>query len=296
MLQASTPCAPLSSLLGNPQPEVLVASLAAILIAGAVILGVIFVARTIAHWGRDSPVPGSPPTWIGHDLVETADCVQSLIDKMRQDHGLEPLERHPAVEELALQHAHDMAERKFFGPVDPDGADLAARLVRLHPTLVAALSEWEGEGQPAHAADALELADSLLSGSPGEGAQLSELARLEPLNAMGIGVAGSAQRATVCVVFAHHWATLVRDRPTSEREGSWAVAAELVAGTQVEQLSAALLPDGVTPLGQVPAEPFSGDGWEETWVCVYVKAVDNLDAARVEWYRGSVKAVALPLP
>jgi hypothetical protein len=281
---------------GSPSPEVLVASLTAVLIAGAVVLGVMFLARTVAGWGKDSPVPGSAPAWIGHDLVEAADCVQILIDRIRQEHGLEPLERHPAIEEMALQHAHDMAVREFFGPIDPDGVDLDARLVRLHPTMVVSLSQWQGEGRTVHAADASELASSLLSGSIGEGKALQDLARVESLNAMGIGVAGSAQRATVCIVFAHHWATLLRDRPSTDREGTWAVAAALVPGTKVEQLSAALLPDGVTPMGQVPAEPFSHDGWEETWVCVYVKAVDNLDAARVQWYRGSVQAVALPLP
>jgi hypothetical protein len=267
-----------------------------VLVASLITLGIILIARTVARWGTDSSVPKSSPLWVGPDLVETTECARTLIDRMRQENGLRTLDRHPAVDELAQHHAHDMAERGFCDPIDPDGAGLEDRLVRLHPTMVGVLSEWERVALELRLDQPSELAESLLAGSPNEEQALAELALGEPLNCMGISVAESGSRVSICIVFAHHWATLIPDRPHLERPGTWPISAELIEGTTVEQLSAVLLPDGITPTGQVRAESFSAGEWEDTRVCAYVREGGNMDAARLQWYRLSAGAVPLPLP
>jgi len=270
--------------------------LVVVLCACAAAIAIIFIARIVARWGKANPVPELRPLWLGPDLVETTECARTLIDELREKHGLEPLERHPAVDELAQHHAYDMAERGFCGPVDPEGVDLEERLVRLHPTMVGALSEWQRETRELPSNQPAELAQSLLTGSPSEEKALAALVLAEGLNCMGIAVAGSAERATLCIVFAHHWATLVPDRPHLEREGTWPVTVELIEGTTIEQLSAALVADGRTAMAQVRAERFSIDEWEDERACVYLNACDDMEAMRVQWYRLSVGAVPLPLP
>ncbi len=266
------------------------------LAAGFITLAIIVVARAIAHWGQASPVPESSPSWIGPDPSDTAACIRDLIDQLRGDHGLEALATDPIFDELARYHAHDMVVRGFCGPTDPDGIGLDARLVRLHPTVIASLSEWDREVSGLAAADPKELADLLLSGPSSQGAAINDRALAEEANFLGIGVGVAKGRATVCILVAHHWASLLPDRPHTERQGTWPVVAKLVEGTSVNQLEASLLDKVGREIGRAAAERVDTDEWEQGRVCVYLPTPTYPEGGQVQWRRLRATAVALPLP
>ena len=233
---------------------------------------------------------------MGPDLIEPSELVREKVLILLQQAGHRNVERHPASDELAGHHSHAMAARNFCSPIDPEGEGPTERLQRLHPHMVMTLLEWNRSMDSLHTEDPQHLAELLLGGPDANAQELSELISSQDCNLLGVGISGSASRAWLCIVLGHHWATMTSDRPQIERAGTQPIAAELVDGTRREQLSAALLPDANLTLSAVPAEPFSKDEWSDDRICVYLSAIEETEAVRIQWYRDGSKAVPVSLP
>jgi len=50
------------------------------------------------------------------------------VNRARAEKGLPPLQRAPQLQEVARRHSEDMASRRFFGHLNPDGQDVVDRL------------------------------------------------------------------------------------------------------------------------------------------------------------------------
>lgn len=60
-------------------------------------------------------------------LVAAPAAAWEPLNTYREGQGLAPLERAPALEEMAARHASDMAEKGYFAHVSPDGRGLTER-------------------------------------------------------------------------------------------------------------------------------------------------------------------------
>lgn len=57
-----------------------------------------------------------------------AQQVRQMLNGVRAEHGLAPVEASPRLESAAMAHAMDMAENGFFGHDGSDGSDVDARV------------------------------------------------------------------------------------------------------------------------------------------------------------------------
>jgi len=260
------------------------------------LLAIVVTVRLFKRSKAGITAPQHRPLWMGPDLIETSELVREKVLTLLQQAGHRNIERHPASDELAGHHSHAMAERNFCSSTDPEGEGPTERLQRLHPRMVMTVLEWNHSMDSLHAENPQHLADLLLGGPDANAQELSELISSQTCNLLGVGISGSASRAWVCIVLGHHWATMTSDRPQIEREGTRPVAAELVAGTRREQLSAALLPEANLTLSAVPAEPFSHDEWSDDRICVYPSEIEETATARIQWYRDGIEAIPVLLP
>jgi len=62
------------------------------------------------------------------DAVEVETQVVERINDHRRENGLDPLQRHPAIHEVATAHSQDMHDRNFNGHTNPDGETPKDRL------------------------------------------------------------------------------------------------------------------------------------------------------------------------
>jgi uncharacterized protein YkwD len=111
-----------------------------------------------------------------------------LINAQRTRHGDQPLTENVELDRAAVLHSLDMAKRKYFEHVDPDGLGHAARIMRqgYPPLLVGENLGWAelGKSTPAHMVE-------LWMESPGHRANI-----LEPrYREIGIGMAYQAPEA-----------------------------------------------------------------------------------------------------
>jgi uncharacterized protein YkwD len=142
-----------------------------------------------AHAAAPKPdVDGCAGSWLrpdpGNGAVVRA-ATLCLINAQRARYGDQPLTENAMLERAALQHSLDMAKRKYFEHVDPDGVHPEARIVRqgYPPILVGENLAWAelDKSTPAHIV-------SLWMQSPGHRANI-----LEPrYRDIGIGMAYKA--------------------------------------------------------------------------------------------------------
>lgn len=59
-----------------------------------------------------------------------SDALERFLDNARKKAGVPPLERDHRLDAIALAHSEDMAKRRFFGHVSPQGGGLKSRLKR----------------------------------------------------------------------------------------------------------------------------------------------------------------------
>jgi uncharacterized protein YkwD len=130
---------------------------------------------------------------------DIAERVFELTNKYRQEHGLAPLKRHPALEDAARQHARDMLRRNFFSHRNPDGADLRDRLPDSRSIRVAGENLWRVDGW--RGGDDREAAARIIKAWKGSAAHRKNL--LNPaFTHMGVGAAQSGQSIRAGQVFA----------------------------------------------------------------------------------------------
>jgi hypothetical protein len=67
----------------------------------------------------------------GIDPVEVENQVVQRINDHRRANGLDPLERHPEIHEVATAHSQDMHDRNFNGHTNPDGETPKDRLAHI---------------------------------------------------------------------------------------------------------------------------------------------------------------------
>lgn len=186
---------------------------------GAVVIAVLLFSRLEG--------PGRAPAWLGPSVQQIEATVRAALDRRREL----PLQAHPATVELARHHAFDMAMRGFDGAEDPEEVGLAGRRLRLHPSFVGHLRQWQGLIGVGGPGDPAGLAADLL-------ASLGDLAALDQVdwNVLGVGVAAERGRLACCVVAGSWWATLedkvVGDLPAT----GWVVEGVLEGGTRVDEL------------------------------------------------------------
>ncbi|GIV58727.1 MAG: hypothetical protein KatS3mg042_1640 [Rhodothermaceae bacterium] len=86
----------------------------------------------------------APPAW-PPEAVATAPPfdaaalerrIHDLVNEVRDRHGLAPLAWSPSLWPVARAHSEDMARRRYFAHVNPDGEDAAARALRHGVALV----------------------------------------------------------------------------------------------------------------------------------------------------------------
>lgn len=83
---------------------------------------------------------------------ETELEIHRLVNIERQKHGLKTLSYDDALASIARNHSEDMAQRKFFSHVNPDGDDPTARghKVGYNCQVVQGDVHWEGIGENVH--------------------------------------------------------------------------------------------------------------------------------------------------
>ncbi len=265
-------------------------------------LSILFIAALCRQWlgkakaARKNSAPTQRPLWMGPDLIETTEAIRKAIFRRLQEAGQTVPERSMVSDELAQHHAHAMAAGGFCSSTDPEGESLDGRLRRLHPNFVGTLAEWNRALGGAGSHNSGSLAENLLNGPGADGRSLFEAMAKAPFNLLGLGLAGNSQRVILCVILADHWATQLDVPPLLEREGCWAVTAELAAGTTASELCAALVTaDGVVGNSSPPAVTM-GDGKQQQRICAYPERITDLSNTSVQWSRGSVAAIRIPLP
>ena len=100
-----------------------------------------------------------------------------LINKERQQRGLQPLKADPELTAVARAHSRDMFQRGYFAHVDPDGKDPFDRIKAAHVSFLTA-------GENLALAPTLQLAHTGLMNSPGHRANILHPA----FGRVGIGI------------------------------------------------------------------------------------------------------------
>jgi uncharacterized protein YkwD len=79
---------------------------------------------------QPAPVPPAPQVVIADSNFQPAveQAALEMINQSRRQHGLPSLSMDESLRSAARAHSRDMAQRKFFAHVDPDGRGLAERL------------------------------------------------------------------------------------------------------------------------------------------------------------------------
>lgn len=73
----------------------------------------------VRHAGSDLVNPTKPADDLDIERIEK--LIMVLVDEIRVDHGLEPLEEHPGISDAAQGHSDHMVEADFYDHVAPDG-------------------------------------------------------------------------------------------------------------------------------------------------------------------------------
>ncbi len=100
----------------------------------------------ISGSGGVIPIGGTPDAGDSPDPVDTdplpgdsrEEQVLVLVNQVRAEYGLDPVEWHDGAAAVALAHSKDMEDRNFFDHVNPDGQDPGDRLAEAN----VALSAW----------------------------------------------------------------------------------------------------------------------------------------------------------
>lgn len=85
------------------------------------------------HWPQ---LPSVSP-----DLQRTARWIFVLSNRERAHRSLRVVERHFRLDQVAAYHSEDMAERSYFGHLDPEGNSPQDRMLRLCPELIGGCRE-----------------------------------------------------------------------------------------------------------------------------------------------------------
>ena len=133
-------------------------------------------------------------------LEEVEQLLFDHVNAERVREGLNPLLREPILVEIARSHTLDMLEREFFDHENPDGQGPAARVGRLHRTLVGEVSENVWTEIRSEAIDPAAMAKNIMEGlmnSPGHRRNILTPA----LTHLGLGVYSSSGLAVMTTEF-----------------------------------------------------------------------------------------------
>ena len=137
-----------------------------------------------------------------------------------------------------------MATRRFDSEATPEGEDLGARRLRLHPLLVGEAAQWQELATlEATWSDPSRLLEALLGSSSRRGAALRESLAGPEIGEVGVGAAVERGGVALCVVMMSRWATLDDVSPAPGHDGV-TFRGELGPGVAAEDLTARFRVDG----------------------------------------------------
>ena len=152
------------------------------------------------------------------DAAAIRDELILLTNGLRVDHRLRGLRPSARLEQVALGHSHDMAARRYFSHVSPDGVGTGARMTRDYPELVGAFAEniyhvGTENGGVGELGDAAMIARRVLDGWLGSPGHRANLLRRDMTRA-GIGVWSSRRDVYVTQLFSRPVVVLDDPLPT----------------------------------------------------------------------------------
>jgi uncharacterized protein YkwD len=123
----------------NAVPRILLIALLTLLLAacGGGSSGGGSVAGTGASTGTGTPNPTGPVDDDPLPGTSREEQVLVLVNQVRADYGLDPVEWHEGAAAVALAHSEDMALREFFAHENPDGLNPGDRLAAANVELSA---------------------------------------------------------------------------------------------------------------------------------------------------------------
>ena len=240
-------------------------TLGTVVVVSVLVGGILWIARLIAV--SDDPRPSARPSWLGPDPVAIEAALSAALEQLGRELGVEPLQPHPAIQELARHHAFDMGTRNFRADSDPEGVDHPERRRRLHPEYVGRTWQWLGEVGPAAGGDPASLASGLIASAADE---LGALLEDGTWSQIGVGVGTGQGSCAVCVVLGDQWATL-DSRPTWGPDEGWVTRGRVVEGTQRHQLA---VQRGVGGVVEQSAPASSEPGWDDDQFALQIAVSD----------------------